>query len=137
VRDTFHGRDIFAPVSAALASGTLTELKSGPIINDIVPSLLEDPEMRGGVLTGVVVTTDHFGNLITNIGKDKVQEFADPIVSIGGHEINFYTTYGNVSPGTFLALFNSFDVLEVACAEQNASLLLSMRQGAPIKIYER
>jgi S-adenosylmethionine hydrolase len=137
VSDTFHGRDIFAPVAAALASGTLTEANSGPLIDDIVPSLLEHPEIRGGILSGVVVTTDHFGNLITNIEKDKIQVFSDPIVSVGGHEIDFQKTYGNVTPGTFLALFNSSNVLEVACAEQNASQLLSMQQGAPVQVYER
>ena len=137
VSDTFHGRDIFAPVAAALASRVLTEVNCGLLIDNIVPSLLEHPEIRGGVLSGVVVTTDHFGNLITNIEKSEIQNFSDPVVSIGGHEINFQRTYSNVTPGTFLALFNSSNVVEVACAEQNASQLLSMQQGAPVQVYER
>lgn len=134
---TFHGRDLFAPLAAALASGELAPGECGTVIDDFVPSILEPPERRGDQLAGVVITTDHFGNLITNITRAGVEGFATPVVQAAGREIAVRRTYGDVQPGELLALVNSFDVLEIACAEQNAAEQLGLRRGAPVRVRER
>jgi S-adenosylmethionine hydrolase len=137
VSATFHGRDVFAPLAARLAAGELDVQHSGTPTRDYVPSIIEPPERRGHQMSGVVITTDHFGNLISNIERAAVETFRQPLIQAGGHDIPFRRTYGDVQPGTLLALINSFGVLEVACAEQNAAATLGIGRGAPIKVVER
>lgn len=134
---TFHGRDIFAPLAAALASGELAPERCGAPTDDYIPSIIEPPEMRSGQVCGVVITSDHFGNLITNIAADDFAAFVQPVVLAGGHEIPLQRTYGDVSPGDLVALTNSFGVLEVARSEQNAAEFLGLGRGAPVRVAER
>lgn len=133
---TFHGRDLFAPLAAELAAGRIGPSSLGRPTEDYVPSLLEPPDWRGGELHGVVITTDHFGNLITNIERAGLARFRRPLVRAAGHEIQVRRTYGDVSPGTLLALINSFEVLEIACAEQHAAEILGLGRGGPVVVVE-
>ena len=133
---TFHGRDIFAPLVAGLAAGTLAPAAIGDARRDYVPSIIEPAERRGSQLYGVVITSDHFGNLITNIAREEIESFREPVVHAGGHEIVFKRTYGDVAPGALLALINSFGVLEIARAEQNAAECLGIGRGAPVRVGE-
>lgn len=134
---TFHGRDVFAPLAARLAAGELDVETMGTATRDYVPSIIEPPERRGAQLSGVVITTDHFGNLISNIERAEVEAFRAPVIQAGGHDIPFLRTYGDAQPGALLALINSFGVLEIACAEQNAAQALGIGRGAPIRVVER
>ena len=133
---TFHGRDIFAPLAAALAAGTLAPQACGLPVTDYVPSIIEPPESRNGQLSGVVITSDHFGNLITNLAAADLAAFRRPLVHAGGHTIAVRRTYGDVAPGELLALINSFGVLEIARAEQDATQFLGLGRGAPIRVSE-
>lgn len=133
---TFHGRDLFAPLAAELAAGRVTPSALGAPTRDYVPSLIEPPERRGSELHGVVITTDHFGNLITNIESAELAAFHRPEVRAAGHRIPLGRTYGDVAPGELLALVNSFDVLEIAAAEQNAAQLLGLGRGGPVLVVE-
>jgi len=56
------------------------------------------------------------------------------VAHIAGHDIPFRNTYGNVRPGEYLALINSFDVLEVAKAESSAAEGLGVERGAPVTV---
>lgn len=133
---TFHGRDLFAPLAAELAAGRVVPSSLGAPTDDHVPSLIEAPELRAGELHGMVITTDHFGNLITNIESAALAAFRRPEVRAAGHRIRFARTYGDVAPGELLALVNSFDVLEIAAAEQNAAELLGVGRGGPVLVVE-
>ena len=82
---------------------------------------------------GTVVTVDAFGNLITNIGRELIPD-GDAQVLVAGHALAMHHTYGNVTPGTLLALVNSFDVIEIACAEGNAAERLGLGRGAPVTL---
>ncbi|MBW1868490.1 MAG: SAM-dependent chlorinase/fluorinase [Deltaproteobacteria bacterium] len=75
VSNTFHGRDIFAPVAAHLSKGA-DPLEMGPTISDPVKLPLPASHQKGGTLYGQVVSVDHFGNLITNIHRKEIEEFA-------------------------------------------------------------
>jgi S-adenosylmethionine hydrolase len=66
---TFHGRDVFAPVAAALATGT-DPGALGPRRDDLVRLALPEPSRHGDVLRGEVVYVDRFGNLVTNVPPD-------------------------------------------------------------------
>ncbi|MBI4695127.1 MAG: SAM-dependent chlorinase/fluorinase [Gammaproteobacteria bacterium] len=133
---TFHGRDFFAPLAAALAAGTLDPLAIGVATDDYIPQLIERPVRRGRELAGCVITSDHFGNLITNIEAADLAGFTRPVVKAAGRVLPLHRTYGDVPPGTLLALVNSFEVLEIACAEQNAAALLGLGRGGPVVVTE-
>lgn len=131
---TFHGRDIFAPLAAELAAGHIDPADIGPAIDDIVPHWLEDPIVLADKVSGVVVTIDNFGNLITNIESGMIAGISQPVVSAGGRQIPLRQTYGEVSPGEYLSLINSFDVIEIARAEGSAAQGLGIGRGAPISV---
>lgn len=133
---TFHGRDIFAPLAAEMADGRLTPDAIGPPATDIVPSLLEDPVIEHGEVRGSVVAIDHFGNLITNIDATLIGEFQRPLVRAGGRRLTLSPTYGHCPPGEFLALINSFHVIEVARAEGSAAEGLGLGRGAPVTVRD-
>jgi hypothetical protein len=133
---TFHGRDIFAPLAAELAAGRLRPQDLGPRVDDWTPGWLDEPESANGRVIGVVVTVDNFGNLITNIGEEDLQSFERPLVLAGGHDFELKETYGRSKPGEYLALVNSFGVLEIARAESSAAAGLGLDRGAPVRIME-
>lgn len=131
---TFHGRDLFAPLAAELAAGHARVEDVGEPTRDFVPALIEPPARRGGEIRGLVITTDHFGNLITNIDENLLEGGQPFVVRVAGRSVPLHRTYGDVPPGTLLALVNSFGVLEIAAAEQNAAALLGMGRGAPVVV---
>jgi S-adenosyl-L-methionine hydrolase (adenosine-forming) len=134
---TFHGRDIFAPLAAELAAGRLRPEALGPVVQGLVPGCLAEPVLAGQQLSGVVVTVDHFGNLLTNLDAPLVAQVAMPVVRAGSLEIQLRRTYADVRPGEYLALINSFGVLEVARAEKSAAESLGLGRGAPIVVSPR
>jgi S-adenosyl-L-methionine hydrolase (adenosine-forming) len=135
---TFHGRDIFAPIGAELAAGRVAPADLGPKTTDIVPSWVDEPAVTPDHVSGVIITIDHFGNLITNIDAELIRNFPAPVVRVGGgHNLPLRRTYGDVRPGEFLALVNSFGVIEIARAEQSAAEALGLGRGAPVTISAR
>jgi S-adenosylmethionine hydrolase len=133
---TFHGRDIFAPVSAELAAGRVTLAALGEPASGLVPSWVDEPMVERGSVTGVVITIDHFGNLITNIDSSLIKDFLQPEVHAGNHTFHLLRTYGDVQPGDYLALVNSFGVIEIARAEQSAAEGLGLNRGAPVTVRD-
>lgn len=134
--DTFHGRDIFAPVAAELAAGRLSLTAIGKAVTEWTPGWLEDPEVSSTRVTGTVITIDAFGNLISNIDATLIREFNEPVVHIAGLDIAMVSTYGRAKPGAFLALVNSFDVIEIAKAEGSAADGLGLGRGAPVVVND-
>ena len=133
---TFHGRDIFAPIAADLASGRTNPVSIGIPTREWIPGWIDEPDVSTGKVTGIIVTVDTFGNLISNIDRKLIADFKAPVAHIAGHEIPMLTTYGRAKPGDYLALVNSFDVVEIAKAEDNAAEGLGSERGAPIVITD-
>ena len=136
---TFHGRDIFAPVAAELAAGRcgLEALGEVSPLDSLVPAWVDEPVLEGGCVSGVVITLDHFGNLITNIDATLIERFRLPRVHAGSHAFPLLRTYGESRPGDYLALVNSFGVVEIARAEQSAAEGLGLGRGAPVTVRDR
>jgi S-adenosylmethionine hydrolase len=133
---TFHGRDIFAPVAADLASGRTTPVSVGIPTTEWIPGWIDDPRIGTGKVSGLIITVDTFGNLISNIDRTLIDDFREPVAHIAGHQIPMLATYGRAQPGDYLALVNSFDVIEIARAEGNAAEGLGSDRGAPIVITD-
>lgn len=134
---TFHGRDIFAPLAAELAAGRCRIEELGEPVSTIVPSWVDDPAVEARSVSGVVITIDHFGNLITNIEATLLERFRLPLVHAGNHSFPLLRTYGDTRPGEYLALINSFGVLEIARAENSAAEGLGLSRGAPVVVRDR
>lgn len=133
---TFQGRDIFAPVAAELAAGRISIDQVGEDFDDWTPGWIDEPDVQQDKVSGVIVTVDAFGNLISNIDSRLVADFSEPVVDIGGHHVPMLKTYGLAQPGDYLALINSFGVVEVARAEGSAAEGLGCARGAPVVIRD-
>jgi len=137
--DTFHGRDLFAPVAAHLLCGTKVK-DVGPVIRDFVDLDFGVPKKRKGGYEGVVITHDRFGNIVTNIPRSLVERewsFTDRLaVTIGGYEMTvpFVRTYGVVAPGDFLATLSSSGFLEISRRESNAASQLEATPGMVVTV---
>ncbi len=137
VSPTFHGRDVFAPVAAHLLTGTKVK-DVGPAIRDFVDLDFGSPKALPDGLEGVVLTTDRFGNVITNIPRTDVErrwKLGDAVrVGLGGYEapLPLVSTYGEVAPGEFLATFSSGGYIEIARREGNAAFQLHITPGLPV-----
>lgn len=131
---TFHGRDIFAPLAAELAAGRVSVDDIAIDTSDWTPGWLDEPEVAADKVLGIVVTIDAFGNLITNIDGTLIEKMDKPVVELGGHRIDMKPTYGRAMPGDYLALINSFGVVEIARAEESAANGLGCERGAPVTV---
>jgi S-adenosyl-L-methionine hydrolase (adenosine-forming) len=133
VSATFHGRDVFAPLAAAIASGRCDPVDLGSEVDDIDRSgwPATTDRVDGGV-SGVIVAVDRFGNLISNISAAQVVALASPTIHIGGMRLPLRRTYGDSPPGEYAGLINSFEVLEVARSRGNAAAGLDLAVGAAI-----
>jgi S-adenosylmethionine hydrolase len=133
VSATFHGRDVFAPLAAAIASGRCDPVDLGEEVESLDLSGWPATTSRAdGGIAGVVVAVDRFGNLISNIEATAVVALATPTVHIGGLRLPLRRTYGDAAAGEYLGLINSFEVLEVARSRGNAAAGLNLAVGAPI-----
>jgi len=129
---TFHGRDVFAPVAAALATGTpATAL--GEEQEEMVFLDLPVPERDGASIHGEVLYVDQFGNLATNIEAGLLPAAIDH-VEIAGRTILFVDAYAEVERGSPLALVNSWGVVEIAVRDGSAQAVLGADVGAPVTV---
>ncbi len=132
--NTFHGRDIFAPVAAEVAAGRLRFADIGTPTSEWIPNWVDRPQATGDQVSGVVITVDTFGNLISTIEQAMIEAMTDPVVLFAGLELPIIETYGRAEPGKFLALVNSFGFVEIARSEGNAADSLGAGRGAPIVV---
>lgn len=131
---TFHGRDIFAPVGAHLASGTPIEhLGSQVTVDSLVSFPIEPPQCHQQSITGSIQYIDHFGNLITNIPGDTVTKSAWS-VRLGEVTMPAGATYSTSPPGHPLALVGSHGWVEIAVNRGNAAQSLQRSVSDPVKV---
>jgi len=137
VSQTFHGRDIFAPVAAWLSRGKDPESFGKPI-EDWIWLHWPGPHRSGKGLKGTVLRIDHFGNLITNISlHDLSSRWAtrDAIeIQIGEHTIHrVCTSYAEAKGGEPFAIMGSAGLLEISVKQASAAALLSV---GPLEEFE-
>lgn len=137
VSDTFHGRDIFAPVAAYLSKGkSLSNFgkKIGFLKNLEFPDLCYDEKK----LKGEVVYIDRFGNLITNIDSRALEKFIKGnkfIIKISGCTLDKLSRgYSEAGTDAPLALIGSFGFLEVSVNIGSASAYFSARKGTAVEV---
>jgi hypothetical protein len=137
VSHTFHGRDIFAPSAAHLASGVPTA-KLGPRIGNYLRLTFERPNRtarRGW--TGAILHVDHFGNVVTNIALADFPHIEDqPFEITAGFRTieKLAASYAEMPPGELCAIVGSSGFLEISANQQSAAKILGCEAGAPVEI---
>ncbi len=135
---TFHGRDIFAPVAAHLASGVAME-KLGPTPDRYTLLETPQPQESDGILYGKIIYIDRFGNCVSNLPVGLLESFFDNLETVEvwckqSRVGKLAGTYSFVEPGKGLALVNSMGLLEVAANQARADGIYDARLGDAIRV---
>jgi S-adenosylmethionine hydrolase len=140
VSNTFHGRDIFAPI-AAWISRDIPMRQLGDEMDTIVQIKIPDPErVKEGLIQAAVLAVDHFGNLITNLTPGHLPEF-DPEkplpfkVLAGKREVtNCRKAYGEAEKGEVFLISGSSGYLEISMRGAAAAAALALKPGSPVGV---
>ncbi|TNJ38663.1 SAM-dependent chlorinase/fluorinase [Chlorobaculum thiosulfatiphilum] len=137
---TFHGRDLFSPAAAHLATGIPLEA-FGPAINVAECSKIELWKNRhledGKGWQGEIIATDHFGNLITSFEAGMIADGGDWHVKVGNAEpLRIVRTYGEVEQSKPLAYIGSSGMIEIAIRNGNARAELGVEEGDAVVVRQ-
>jgi hypothetical protein len=140
VSNTFHGRDIFAPVAAWLAKRVESD-KFGEEISDFVRFNAPKPKLvDGNTLRGVVLKIDRFGNLVTNITPQDAPllfEATPPPfkILVGKREISeMKNFYAEGTPGEVFGILGSMGYLEIAANRTSAAQTIGVGKGSDVSV---
>lgn len=129
--NTFHGRDRFAPVAAALANGaSLASL--GRVAGEVVRLPYDEPSY-GELVRGRVVDIDRFGNLITDIEASRVPFAAFRLLARDLSLDRIERNYGDAAPGAFM-IVGSTGRIEISVANGSAAELLRLRRHDRVEL---
>ena len=135
---TFHGRDIFAPVAAHLAKGA-RPAQFGRLIDDYLRPVLDRPNRIGHrAWAGTVLRVDRFGNLITNfhISEFQAVESRPFILLPGVHRTEkLVKNYAEAPPGELAAIVGSSGYLEVVMNQRSAAEATKCGTGTPVELW--
>jgi S-adenosyl-L-methionine hydrolase (adenosine-forming) len=140
VSNTFHGRDIFAPVAGWLSRGMEAE-KFGSVITDYARFTSVRPKWENNnLLKGVAIKVDKFGNIVTNLGPDDVpQLFGKNLppfrISINGQEITRLCESFAAGDGAGLfAVVGSSGFIEICTNRGSAAKALNVNRGVEVEL---
>jgi S-adenosylmethionine hydrolase len=123
---TFHGRDLFAPVAATLATG------------GAVPGAERDPAYlrRPGWPDDLaeIIYVDTYGNAITGVRAAAIA--AEATITAAGVGIPRARTFSEVPAGSFLCYENANGLIEIAANQGRAVDLLRLEPGSPVKVTQ-
>lgn len=133
ISSTFHGRDVFAPVAAALSKGVSHE-SFGPLITDAVrlPLTSALKVEKDGEIHGQIIHIDHFGNCITDLTPDVVKSGASLLVK-RKRITNFREFYDGAGNEPF-AIWGSAGFLEISVNGGSAAEVLRVQRGDPVRV---
>ena len=134
VSRTFHGRDIFAPVGAALANGIpLADL--GSAITDPLRLSMPKPERTLTGWRAHVTVLDIFGNLTTDLPASALEGQESVLFRLLGRELRgLVDSYGHEQPGALVALVDSENFVEIAAVNGSAAKELGAQTGDIVEV---
>lgn len=121
---TFHGRDLFAPVAAHIATGRLPTYTKVP--RDEYVSGLPEPD------SARIVYIDHFGNGITGVRASRVDD--QTLIRVGDRGLPMARTYSDLTVGAPFWYENSAGLVEIAVNRGRADVELGLDLGAELQI---
>lgn len=138
---TFHGRDIFAPAAAHLASqierGAVAAETFGPVLEGTVQLPIPEPKPNpDGSIDGAILKCDRFGNLLTNLtARDLPGPGRGFTLDLGKHKINRVAQFfGEVPPGEVFTFLGSSGLLEIAVNHGSAQQETGIDPGAGFRL---
>lgn len=137
VSNTFHGRDVFAPIAAWLSKSGQTAAM-GEEITDYKKFAIPKPKAADGISKGVIMRVDAFGNLVTNFrGEDMGGANGNGGVAfkLGTHTVSHVVdTFASGNSGEPVAYIGSSGYVEIAVNKGNAAKTLAIGRGAPVTL---
>src|SRR5579862_6470135 len=124
---TFHGRDVFAPAAARLATGTPIDELGARAGSPVIRRTPEPKRGQDGGLHGIVMTIDRFGNAITNLVG-----LRGGSITVGDHRFDIVRSYVDVPAGAVTAVCGSSGLVEIAERDGNAARSLRLTRGASV-----
>ncbi|MCK5148096.1 SAM-dependent chlorinase/fluorinase [bacterium] len=134
ISNTFHGRDIFAPIAGKLACGFSVDAV-GPITNAHRSMSMMASSVEPEGVVGHVIYIDHFGNAITNIYENQLPAMPFYIELPGVAQISYSSAYASCAVGDIVALTGSHGRLEIAVNGGSAAELLGLTSGTPVYVH--
>lgn len=134
VSDTFHGRDIFAPVVGHYAGGVPAH-ELGSLITEVRTLPMPLPRSSGNVVHGQIIHVDRFGNLVSNIAIESPVGVSLE-VNIGDRRISG-PSRSYASATGLLAIVGSHGFLEIAVRNGSAAESLNAGVGTPLTVVFR
>jgi S-adenosylmethionine hydrolase len=122
---SFHGRDLFAPVAAMLASG------GAPLGGRRTDPADRHPEWPDDLAE--IVYVDHFGNAMTGVRAAVLS--SETRIAVAGRVLGRAATFGSRRPGEALWYANSNGLAEIAVNQGRADRELGLRVGTAIEIF--
>ncbi|NNF96372.1 MAG: SAM-dependent chlorinase/fluorinase [Halobacteria archaeon] len=121
--DSFHGRDLFAPVAAQLACGQLPEMTE--------TSLVQNPEEWPADLAEIIYL-DSFGNAMTGLHGARISK--DAALMINGAQINYARVFAEAEKGKPFWYVNSNGLVEIAMNQADAARTLGLDIGMQLQV---
>lgn len=134
VSRSFHGRDVFAPAAAHLASGAALEEFGEPVPDPVVIEIPKPLRVVNG-WRGQVMLVDGFGNLITNVTREDLAGARVRAVRCQGVMLDGVAeTFGSREPGGVVAMFDSSGSLSICVVNGSAARQLGAGVGAMVEV---
>jgi S-adenosylmethionine hydrolase len=137
VSRTFHGRDIFAPVAAHLASGVAPS-RMGKIVKDYLRPVFEKPQRTGKrTWTGRILRIDRFGNVVTNFHMSEFPDLEQRnfTLTLGPCAVGVMArSYAECGPGELFAIEGSSGYVEVSVGQGSAAKRIGCESGAAVEL---
>jgi S-adenosyl-L-methionine hydrolase (adenosine-forming) len=119
---SFHGRDLFAPIAARIAAGTVPSDALGPACK-------LDVKLDANELAEIVYI-DHYGNGMTGLRAGALASTA--VLTMNGTRIRHAQVFAQAQPGAAFWYVNSIGLIEIACYQVNAATVIGFRVGDPV-----
>ncbi len=141
VSKTFHGRDLFAPAAAYIATSHAASEVGKEVKSYVMPDFAK-PRLKKNTVVGEVLHVDDFGNIITNVSTEMFKETGirkgkSIKVEIGRASVTLRlcSSYGDVSVGEALAVIGSHGFLEISVNQGSAAVRFTAKSGASLRVW--
>jgi len=136
VSATFHGRDIFAPVAAALSLGVAPEVFGEPLPEILQADSLKPKVIDENTIAGRIIHIDRFGNCATNVMPADLSAkrvSSSWTITLNGRKINSFRRFFSAGEiGELFCLKGSAGFLELSARNASAAQILGAQPGAPL-----
>ena len=132
ISNTFHGRDIFAPVAAYLAKG-IPMSEFGPSVDNLHKINFSHINSDNSQIEGQIIWIDNFGNAVTNISQQSINQILPNLelqISFANQKIfGLCSAYNQAKIGEAIAIIGSSEHLEISVNQGSAQQLYGLSIG--------